>query len=375
MKVIAKSVCVLLLSSTSAFAGGFELQTLNTASLYEEGNYGAFSFAKINSDLNGVGANTQKVKTLKDQSVANGELKFETGKLDIGLVSFRSGAIQMSGDSDATFVGSYAPSVNANLNTLALIAKYSIGQNIDVLGGIQQNTLNDFNLTSVFGSYDISSKSNISYIAGAAYSIPDIALRAEILVQPGSEISTSGNYTSSAITVPGLGAIPAGVPGAVQAKLKTPQTITFNFQTGIAANTLIMGSIHHAKWGAAQTTATVATPSPAINGAAAVTSAFGDTTKYTIGLGRKFSDKVSGSLSYTHEAGSGATSKSVFTMSNGSRALSVGMKYSLENFDVSFGASRTMFGDVTVNPGSGQPDLVYSGNTATTFGLKLSTKF
>ena len=33
----------------------------------------------------------------------------------------------MSGDSDATFVGSYAPSVNANLNTLALIAKYSIG--------------------------------------------------------------------------------------------------------------------------------------------------------------------------------------------------------------------------------------------------------
>ena len=367
MKVIAKSACVLLLSSTSAFAGGFELQTLNTSSLYEEGNYGAFSFAKINSNLSGVGANPQKVKTLKDQSVANGELKFETGKLDVGLVSFRSGAIQMSGDSDATFAGSYAPSVNANLNTLALIAKYSIGQNIDVLGGIQQNTLSDFNLTSVFGSYDISSKSNISYIAGAAYSIPDIALRAEILVQPGSEISTSGEFTGSALTF--------NQSGKVQATLKTPQTITFNFQTGIAANTLIMGSIHHAKWGSAQTTATVATPIPAVNDAAAVTSAFGDTTKYTIGLGRKFSDKVSGSLSYTHEAGSGATSESVFTMSNGSRALSVGMKYSLENFDVSFGASRTMFGDVTVNPGSGQPDLVYSGNTATTFGLKLSTKF
>jgi len=370
MKVIAKSACVLLLSSTSAFAGGFELQTLNTSSLYEEGNYGAFSFAKINSNLSGVGANPQKVKTLKDQSVANGELKFETGKLDVGLVSFRSGAIQMSGDSDATFAGSYAPSVNANLNTLALIAKYSIGQNIDLLGGVKQNTLNDFNLTSVFGSYDISSKSSISYVAGAAYSIPDIALRAEILVQPASEISTTGSYTSSAV-----GLIPAGIPGSVEATVKTPQTITFNFQTGIAANTLIMGSIHHAKWGAAQTTATVATPSPAINAAAAVTSDFGDTTKYTIGLGRKFSNKVSGSLSYTHEAGSGATSTSVFTMSNGSRALSVGMKYSLENFDVSFGASRTMFGDVTVNPGSGQPDLVYSGNTATTFGLKLSTKF
>ena len=366
MKVIAKSACVLLLSSTSAFAGGFELQTLNTSSLYEEGNYGAFSFAKINSNLSGVGANTQKVKTLKDQSVANGELKFETGKLDVGLVSFRSGAIQMSGDSDANFAGSYAPSVNANLNTLALIAKYSIGQNIDLLGGVKQNTLNDFNLTSVWGSYDISSESNISYVAGAAYSIPDIALRAEILVQPGSEISTTGEFTGSALS--------GNLSGDVQATLKTPQTITLNFQTGIAANTLLTASIHHAKWASSQTNATVSTVSSAVDDNAEINSSFGNTTKYTIGLGRKFSDTLSGSLSYSHEAGGGATSDSVFTMSNGSRALSVGVKYSLENLDVSFGASRTMFGDVTVNPG-GVPDLVYSGNTATTFGLKLSTKF
>ena len=360
MKVIAKSACVLLLSSTSAFAGGFELQTLNTSSLYEEGNYGAFSFAKINSNLSGSGVDQQKVKTLKDQSIANAELKFETDKLDIGLVSFRSGAIQMSGDNNPG--GNFAPSINADLNSIALLAKYSLGQNIDLIAGAKHNSLSAFNLTSLYGSYDISAKSNVSYVAGVAYSIPEIALRAEILLQPGSEISTTGAFIGSAA----LG----NATGSVQANLKTPQTITLNFQTGIAEGTLITGSIHHAKWGAAQTTATVETGVPQLNEAAKVSSEFGDTTRYSVGLGRKFSDTLSGSLSYSYEAGGGAKSDSVFTMSNGSRALSVGVKYSLESFDVSFGASRTTFGDVTV-----KDVLVYSGNTATTFGVKVSTKF
>ena len=361
----------ILSSASVAISGGFELQTLDTSAMYESGGYASLSTANLNSKLNGVGADGKKVKTLKDQSFSNFSVKGDIAGISIGLVTYRSGAIQMSGDSDANFVGSYAPSVNANLDTVAFLAKYPLNKSFDIIGGFKQNNLSSFNLTNIYGSYDINAKSNNSYVLGAAYSIPEIALRAELLVQPNSKLSTTGSYTSTAI-----GAIPANVPGTVSAVVKQPDMLTLNFQTGIAADTLLKASVHQAKWGSSQVTADVTTASAAINTAAAVASEFSDSTKYTIGVGRKFSENLSGSISYNQEAGGGSTSTSPFTMSNGSKAVSAGLQYSLENMNISLGVSHTMFNDVTVQPTTpGVPALSYTGNSATTFGVKVAFAF
>ena len=358
-----------ILSSVSvAISGGFELQTLDTSAMYESGGYASLSTANLNSKLNGVGADGKKVKTLKDQSFSNFSVKGDIAGASIGLVTYRSGAIQMSGDSDATFAGSYAPSVNANIDTIALLAKYKVDESFDLIGGIKQNNLSAFNLTSIYGSYDINSKSNNSYVLGGAYSIPEIALRAELLVQPASKMSTAGSFAGSALV--------GNAPGTVSANIKQPEMVTLNFQTGIAANTLLRASVHQAKWGSAQVNADVTTGSAGVDAAAAVASEFGDSTKYTIGVGRKFSKNLSGSISYNQEAGGGATSTSSFTMSNGSKAVSAGMQYSLENMNISLGVSHTMFNDVTVQPTTpGVPALSYTGNSATTFGVKVAFAF
>ena len=372
MKIVQTSAAVFICSSSIAFAGGFELQTLDTSAMYENGGFASFSTAKLNSKLYGVGANGQKVKTLRDQSFSNIALKADVGAFNLGFATYRSGAIQMSGSSDGTFTGSYAPSANANLDTIAFMARYPVGDNFSVLGGVKQNNLDSFNLTSIFGSYDIKAAANTSYILGAAFSMPEIALRAEVLFQPSSKITTSGAYTSAALVMPGLN-LPAGIAGSVAATLKMPEMLTINFQTGIAKDTLLTASIHQAKWGSSQVTANVTSGNAGVDAVAAVTSAFSDSTRYSIGLGRKFTDNLSGSISYSQEDGSGSTSKSSFSMSNGSKAISAGLKYSLEKMDISFGVSHTMFNDITVNAIT--PNLSYRNNSATTMGFKISTNF
>jgi len=375
MRVITMSAAGLLLSGSVALAGGFELQTLDTSPMYENGGFASFSTAKLNSKLYGVGANGQKVKTLRDQSFSNIALKADVGAFNLGFATYRSGAIQMSGSSDGTFAGSYAPSANANLDTIAFMARYPVGDNFSVLGGVKQNNLDSFNLTSIYGSYDIKADANTSYVLGAAYSMPEIALRAEVLFQPRSKITTSGTYTSAALNIPGVINLPAGIPGSVAATLKMPEMLTINFQTGIAKDTLLTASIHQAKWGSSQVTANVTSGNAGVDAAAAITSAFSDSTKYSIGLGRKFTDNLSGSISYSQEDGSGSTSTSSFSMSNGSKAISAGLKYSLENIDISFGVSHTMFNDITVKANALTPNLYYKNNSATTMGFKISTRF
>ena len=95
--------------------------------------------------------------------------------------------------------------------------------------------------------------------------------------------------------------------------------MTLNFQSGIAADTLVFGSVHRTRWSATQ----VSVGAAATHGAAAINNSFSDSTKYNIGLGRKFSDKISASLSYTREAGAGATDSSLFTISGGNQSYNL----------------------------------------------------
>ena len=394
MKTYLLATSALVVSASLALAGGFELQTLDTSAMYEEGSFGSLSYASISSNLKGKDAKGTKVKTLKDQTLTNLAFKTQVGDFGLGMATYRSGAIQMNGSSDSTFSsafqisGNYIPSANAELNTMAFLANYNFSENFSLIGGIKNNQLNSFNLTSIYGSYDISSKSNSGYVIGSAYHNPSIALRAEILLQPSSKIKTTGTYTSAKVDFPTdidlAGTendvdfpddIAAGTTGTVAATLNTPEMITINFQSGIAADTLLTGSIHQAKWKSSQVNVDVTTADAYVNAMSAVSSDFSNSTKYTLGVARKFNDALSGSISYSTEAGSGSTSTSTFTMSNGSSSINLGLRYSFEQANLSIGMSQTMFNDVTVDSNTLTSPIEYKNNTATTVGIKLSTSF
>ena len=369
MRVYLLSTTGLLLSASIALAGGFELQTLDTSIMYSEGNQASIATAKIDASIEGyntapgLGVATKRA-VVKDQTVTNYAAKFDAGdSLSFGLNTYRSGAIQLDGGNAAAPVYNLAPTGDVDLDTTALMVKYNLNDSISLLGGITQNTLKDGNVTTLAGSYDISGTSEQGYIMGLAYSIPEIALRAELTYQPKTTFNTTTNFGPN-------------VNPASATTLALPETFALSFQTGIAADTLLTASYRKANWSKSQISVTVA-PGSLAN----IDTEFSDSVAYSIGIGRKFTENLSGSITYSKEEGSSSTATSLFTVSNGSEAISIGLQYKRDNMTISGGVSQRNVGDVTVDPGFTAPNplagqtMAYTGNSVTAMGLKVSFSY
>ena len=145
----------------------------------------------------------------------------------------------------------------------------------------------------------------------------------------------AATFETGASFAPGVVAVTSGTntgPGSI----KTPDVINLEFQSGVAANTLVFGSIRHAKWSEAQVKMSAAYMNAQL-------SDFDDVTTYTLGVGRKFSDKFSASLSASMDSGDGADA-SLLAPTGGSTAISLGGKYSLGNgMAISAGVSHRVY--------------------------------
>ena len=112
----------ILLTTTASIAqaGGFEAQTLDTGFMYEEGAVLTASTALLNSNL----TEANGTKILKDQNFTNFSIKSKVGPLDVGLTTYRSGAIQMSGAASPIASPNLIPNADANVERLTALLKY-----------------------------------------------------------------------------------------------------------------------------------------------------------------------------------------------------------------------------------------------------------
>ena len=372
-KNVITGVILVTLSAGMAQVGGFELQTLDTSMMYADGNQASISYASIDASIEGVNtlSAASKKQVVKDQTVTNLAGKFDVGdSLSIGFSTFRSGAVQLSGGNGSA--ANLTPIADIKLETTALLLNYQLNDNLSLIGGMTNNALKDSTVQTLAGSYTIPGVTEQGYIVGAAYSVPEIALRAELIYQPKTELKTTANFT-------GAGALnhPLINNPAAQSSVSLPDTYALSFQTGIATDTLLMASYRRASWSKAQiTSSVVGAATLAILPAAAaanIKTEFEDSEAFSIGLGRKFSDNVSGSITYSKEEGSSTPATSLFTVRNGSEAISLGLQYKRDNMTISGGISQTNAGDVTVNSAAGT--MKYTGNTVTAMGLKIAFAF
>lgn len=361
-------------------AGGWEASKLDTAFMYKEGGYGELSYGSLDYNIkatatNGV-ANVVDKKTAKAQTRTAGSFKMDYGNLDIGLTSYTSGAIQMQGGAGlisnpaapptgATFV----PDADAILNSTSLIAKYNVSESLGLLLGATQNTLQKTQIKTQMGTYDVKAKSTMGSVYGIVYEQPEIALRVELLMQPKSTIKANSSYNESGggdfyANAASAGASVANVT-SFTTTLSRPETVTLNFQSGVATDTLLYGSIHKASWKSAQIIAATGNPF------SAVSSDFTDTTTFSLGVGRKISDSLSLTSAYTSEAGSGKTGTSLFTQTNGYQGISIGARYTVEKMTISCGYSYNQVGDVTI----GGTQAIYKSNNVSAIGLKVGFNF
>lgn len=394
-----------LLIATQSYAGGWEASPLDTAFMYKDGSYGEVSVASLDYAVKatalrnpgGVAPATFSEKNIvKNQSRPNFSVKSSFSNFSLGLSSFNSAAMKLNGSGPSfafganlstTANGSAIPSADAEIDTLALIGKYNLTENFDILLGANQNSLQKSTATTSRGTYNISSKSGTSEIYGFAYSIPDIAFRLELIAQPRTKLTASttydpsayGGYTIATARAGGELTCPAATSTAgdgtgtyatvnFNSTLHRPETYTLNFQSGIAEDTLLIGSIHKTNWSKAQIDV------PTGCSASSTGSKFTDTTTTKIGIGRKLTDNWSILASFQQETGGKKSSESLFTVNNGYQSLNLGASYKMDNITISAGYSYTDIGDVSIDIG-GTNYATYKNNTASALGLKIGVSF
>ena len=103
------------------------------------------------------------------------------------------------------------------------------------------------------------------------------------------------------------------------------------------------------------------------------TSSFTDSSTYSLGLGRKFTDNFSGSVSLSGEPKGASASTTPLTITNGYQGITLGGKYTIDNMSITAGYNYTQVGDVTLTSGLGVGE--FTDNTITGLGVRVGFKF
>ena len=349
MKKLFNSGLVALLATTPFFvnAEGLERINIDPSFMFTEGSSAEIGFANISPSfpaVKGTGSSftfQSGLKVAPSFSAVTGSVKTELGdSFDLGLFYTSQG--NGVGIDYGTIGAEANVTIKAHLEipTLAMIGKYQINEAMSVFVGAKQSTFksggtlklgsdsgNANPLPDVTSHWELTKKSGIGAIYGAAYEMPEIALRVILTVE--DDIAFSIPATAK-----------GGLADSGTGTASIGDAISLNFQTGIAEDTLLFGNIRRSSWADNQ----VKVPFLVIG--MQPVSSFSDGDSYSLGLGRKISDDLSVSVSGFYDGSSGGA-VSELAPTGSTKTLSVGGKYAIaDNADLSIGGSYSQRGDV-----------------------------
>lgn len=341
---------VLALTAGTAQAGGIDRSGQGIGFMFEEGNVVELTFGSVSPSVSGTvgaAASGDMSPTYSLFSVAYKQ-QF-TDQFSVGIMIDQPFGADVSYPTGTPYPFSGSTGT-VDSNALTAVARYKISDRVAVHAGVRAvRTSGEVTLTFP-AAYTMSTdtQTDYGYLIGATYEIPDIALRAAITYN--SAVTHDFNLLEQGLL-------------ATQMTTTMPQSVNLDFQTGIAADTLLMASVRWVDWGVFDIT-------PAALGSALV-DYDSSTTTYSLGVGRKFNDMLSGSVSVGYEKPGGDPVGNLGP-TDGNTSLGVAMKYSLnDSTSVSAGVRHIWIGDATTSGIGG----VFTDNTGWAAGLKLSHSF
>lgn len=331
---MTKLAIAVSLTATAAHAGGVDRSGQDIGFIFEKGGYVALSYGSVRPSVkatpNAYGdmANDYTTTSLAFKMDLN-------DKLSLGLIMDQPYGADIA----------YPFDFSAKLNTSAItaLARYKLNDAFSVHGGVSY--------TSIDGTFNppapapvgfvipIKRSTDTGYALGAAWERSDIAARVALTYFSGSNLVDPTSNSS----------------------YNAPEAINLDFQTGVAANTLVFGTVRWADW--SNTVIRVA-------GNPVVTYT-NDTTNYSLGVGRKFNDNWSAAITVGHEASQGGIA-SRLAPTDGSTSLGLGVTYTMDNIKITGGVRYVELGDATT---AGLPVNSWKDNTATAAGLRIAFTF
>ena len=362
MKRVTATLGALVMTAGAAAAGGIDRSGQSVGVIFETGNYLEFSLGSINPDVSGVATAFSPTPGGASGNMAlnylqlGGAIKFKLGEnLDAAII------FDQPFGSDVLYPAApyFLTGSNAELNTNAItgVLKYRLPSNISVYGGLRYQTMDANAVVTLIPGYSVQGASDggVGYVVGAAYEKPEIALRVALTYN--SEVKHSLATTE-------FGAASPDTP------ITTPQSVNLEFQTGVAANTLVFGSVRWVDW-------TAFNISPAVYTAATgkpLVSYSSDTVSYSLGVGRKLSDTWSVALSFGYEAPVGGFASNLGP-TDGKRSVTLGASYTTGNTKITGGVTYVDIGDAQTTLVAGLPAANFRGNQALGVGVKVGFSF
>ena len=348
---------VAICSAGSVVAGGSDIILMPSEVLFEKGNYAEVSVVNVSPNVTGTSI-APTGSMYKDYSAKTFAFKVQTSsKVSIGFADYLSAGIYL----DYANAGGSAPITSANVDlsikSRMLAAKYQFDDNFSAFAGVKRSTVRPATanvLAGPSGNLSIASVSDNALAFGVAFEKPEIALRVSALYQKKTHFSLPMTSSSGPTLINGT----AGLP----------ESVTIRFQSGIAKDTLLYGSIHKARWGKSQIFFD--------NGAGAKTlvqkSTYDNSSTYNLGVARKLNEDFGLSASYSYEPGTAPTGTSPLATTNGKTSLSLGGKYTKGRASISLGFSRVNVGDKELTGGFASK---FTNNSTNVVAAKIGFNF
>ncbi len=339
----------LALGTTAAFAGGIERSSQSVAILFEQGTYAELSFSLVNPNVSG---------TLGGGAVSSGDMSphyatFSLGykqelndKVDVALIVDQPVGAKVAYPTGTGYV--FAGST-ADLESLAVtgLLRYKLPSNISVYGGVRLQSLSGDVAIPVQGyTMSVDPKYAAGYVVGVAWEKPEIAARVALTYN--SEIEHTFDVTEN------------GAPSDPFSST-VPQSINLEFQTGIAKDTLLFGSVRWAEW-----------TSFAINplGNPGLVTYDDDIITYNLGIGRKFNDTWSGAVTVGHEKANGNAVGNLGP-TDGFTSVGLAATYTKDKVKITGGVRYIAIGDATTRGIAGD----FADNSGFGAGVRIGMTF
>lgn len=343
----------LFVLASPALAGGLDASRQQIGVLFEEGDRLETTLAFVSPSASGtLGVDSGDI--LSGYPIGSlGYKRDLSPQLSFGLVIDQPyrGETDYPTGTGYPFAGS-----TASVDSLAVTAlgRYKVGNGFAIHAGVKAQRIGAKVAVPPAGGYTLDSNDawGHGFVAGASYEIPDIALRAALTYH--SSVDHTLTVDESSV----LGANTSDID------FEIPQSIELDFRTGVNPKTLVFANVRWVEWSSFRATP----PDYQTLTGTSLLRYLEDRTTYTLGAARRIDDDwaVIGSVAYEPSVDEITTDLGPV---DGRTSVSLAARYTMDDTELTFGASYFWLGDATTRNGAS-----FTDNSAMTFGVKLGIK-
>lgn len=366
LKTLAVAVAALSVAS-AASAAGLDRSGQDVTAFLQDGTYAEAVYTYIDADVTGKDTSDNKIDDIAESYdfFRYGVKTDINDTFSVGVLYDEPFGAAADYTGDNNFVNANGEGTNVEVRTESITgilgAKFGQNKNFQVYGGpVAQRVKADVKLRGpayeAANGYttNINADQDYGYIAGVAYSKPEIALKASLTYR--SEIEHNAQ-ASEIYPVVGSGLIPAPVVSALglstnrvdSIEITTPESVNFDFQTGINPTTLATAKVRWVPWSDFAIVPSlyndVSKISTQDDKGLALVSYDDDQWQVELGLAKRVAPAlaISGTVGWDSGAGDPVTSLGPI---EGYYSAGLGAKYNVtENWAISAGGKYLWFGD------------------------------